>query len=112
LEDVCIHNNSIFEVPTSRSTTTSGKCRHCHNFQQTDLFQQTNGSLHSTFARNYPASACSVCRQSSRVVNEEAIGSVPKGLTRDRLCADKEKELIGSVPMETKKMNVGRSTRQ
>jgi len=32
LEDVCIYNNGIFEVPTSRSTTTSSKYQHYHNF--------------------------------------------------------------------------------
>jgi len=32
LEDVCIYNNGIFEVPTSRSTTTRSKYQHYHNF--------------------------------------------------------------------------------
>jgi len=32
LEDVCICNNGIFEIPTSRSSAPSTKCQHCHNF--------------------------------------------------------------------------------
>jgi len=32
LEDVCIYNNGVFEVPTSRSTATSSKYQHYHNF--------------------------------------------------------------------------------
>jgi len=45
LEDACICNNRIFEEPISRSTTTSGKQQHRHNFWQTDLLLQQNGSL-------------------------------------------------------------------
>jgi len=45
LEDVCICNNGVFEVPTSRSTTTSSKHQHCHNFWQIELFHQMSRSL-------------------------------------------------------------------
>jgi len=89
------------QVASVDTTTISSKLI-CFN-KQTDLFIQ---HLLEIVLRVPAASVARV------VVNEEAIGSVPKGLTRDRLCADKEKELIGSVPMETKKTNVGRSTRQ
>jgi len=45
LEDVCIHNNGIFEVPTSRSATTSSKWQHYHDFYQTDLLLQQDRFL-------------------------------------------------------------------
>jgi len=98
LEDVCICNNGIFEVPTSRSTATSSSSNTdtisnkliCFN-KHIDLFN------HPTFVRNYPASVEELvvngrsawCRQKQEASQQEQSAPfrslLKKGLASCRL---------------------------
>jgi len=122
LEDVCIYNHGILEVSTSRSTASSSNSSNNNTtiISNKLIFCTTNRSLHSTFIRNYPASACCLSPDSS--LTEEERGSfgyeeanrlgADWSLRIDWLCADKKKRIDrlcadDGVCRHTKKKTIG-----
>jgi len=115
LEDVCIYNNGVLEVSTSRSTASSSNSSNSSINNTATISTQlvclpTNRSLHPTSCRNCPQQVLpmlgdqdeheidldleisqrkiGLVQTEARSVVARAIGSVPKRLRRDRLHAD------------------------
>jgi len=91
LEDVCVYNNGILEVSTSRSTTSSSNSSNnnttiisskliCFN-KQIDLFNVN----HPTFTRNYPTSErqethCDVVKEPEKRLEDQREDRRQRGL--------------------------------